>query len=360
MAAVLYQADQPLAIEPVELDALGPNEILVRNEACGICHTDLIAADMVPLPGVFGHEGVGIVEAVGASVTKVAPGMRVIASYPQCAVCSNCLDGKPYYCSHHMTLGFSGKRLDGSPTIFRDKQPISGAFFQQSSFATHSIVAEQNIIPAHDGMPSEILAAVPCGVQTGAGAVLNTFKPRAGDSLAVFGVGTVGLSAIMAGRLLSAFPLIAIDVNNTKLQLARELGATHLINAAEGDTTRQLREICPAGLNFTLETSANEAALESAIACLASGGTCGMVIAPNMGRKYPFSPSEIFRRAAVLQGIIQGSSVPQVFIPRLLELQRRGLFPFERLITKYPFEDINKAIQDVRKGSVVKPVLTFN
>lgn len=244
--------------------------------------------------------------------------------------------------------------------MFRGGRPISGAFFQQSSFATYSIVPETSIVPVDQSLSSDILAAVPCGVQTGAGAVLNTFRARAGESLAVFGVGTVGLSAIMAGRLIAAFPLVAIDINEKKLELARELGATHTINAATSDTLQHLEEICPDGIRYSLETSGNELALEHAIARLASGGTCGMVIAPHMGSKYPFAPSEVFKRAANLQGIIQGSSVPQTFIPRLLEMQRQGRFPFHRLISRYRFEDINAAFNDARNGLVVKPVLMFD
>lgn len=244
--------------------------------------------------------------------------------------------------------------------MFQKEKPISGAFFQQSSFATYSIVAENNIVQPTRPSPPELLAAVPCGVQTGAGAVLNTFRPGAGDSLAVFGVGTVGLSAIMAGRLVGAYPLVAIDINDKKLQLATELGATHAVNPKTEEALPRLMDIQPGGMNYTLETSANEAALECAIQCLSTGGTCGMVIAPNMGKKYPFSPSEVFRRAANLQGIIQGSSVPQTFIPRLLDLQQRGVFPFDRLIRKYRFDEINAAFDDIRKGNVVKPVLIFD
>lgn len=360
LAAVLRNPREPFVIEPIDLGDLAPNEVLLRNQACGICHTDAIAADMVPLPAVFGHEGVGIVESVGKAVRKVSVGETVVASYPQCARCPQCLAGRPYYCTYHMTLGFSGRRIDGSPTMFQKEKPISGAFFQQSSFATYSIVAENNIVQPTRPSPPELLAAVPCGVQTGAGAVLNTFRPGAGDSLAVFGVGTVGLSAIMAGRLVGAYPLVAIDINDKKLQLATELGATHAVNPKTEEALPRLMDIQPGGMNYTLETSANEAALECAIQCLSTGGTCGMVIAPNMGKKYPFSPSEVFRRAANLQGIIQGSSVPQTFIPRLLDLQQRGVFPFDRLIRKYRFDEINAAFDDIRKGNVVKPVLIFD
>lgn len=356
-AAVVSEPQGKFTFETVELDDLRHDEILLRNEASGICHTDFVAQNIMPLPGVLGHEGAGIVEAVGKGVSRVKPGDRVIVSYPSCGTCHGCLKGQTYFCDNHIPLGFRGTRLDGSHTIKLEGKPISGAFFQQSSFATHSIAIERNVVPVTSDRSAEMLAAIPCGVQTGAGSILNTFKVGPKDSLAVFGAGAVGLSAVMAGKLVGASPLIAVDVVEERLQLALEMGATHVLNAKDGNVAERIQEIAPHGVCYSLETSANEQALNDAIACLSQGGECGMVIAPHFGEKYPFSPTEVFKRAVNLRGIIQGSSVAQTFLPTLLELNQQGRFPYERMITLYDFEDINKAVAETKAGKAIKAVL---
>lgn len=359
-AAVVNQPHGRFTLEPVVLDDLRSDEILIRNQASGICHTDTIAQDIVKLPAVLGHEGAGIVEAVGSAVSRFSKGDRVIVSYPSCGGCRHCVEGHPYFCDHHMPLAFAGSRLDGSSTMRRHTGSISGAFFQQSSFASHSITAARNVVAVGDDAgPADLLAAIPCGVQTGAGSVLNTFKVGAKESLAVFGTGTVGMSAVMAGRLVGASPLVAIDVNPQRLELALELGATHVLNAKDSDITTGIREIVPNGIDYALETSGNEQALNDAIACLRTGGCCGMVISPHFGKKYMFSPTEVFKRAANLCGIIQGSAIPATFLPKILELNRQGRFPYQRLVKTYRFDDINMAFEDAHAGRTIKPVLIF-
>lgn len=356
-AAVVHSPQGKFTFETVELDDLRSDEILIRNQASGICHTDFVAQEIMPLPAVVGHEGFGIVEAVGTGVGCASIGDRVIVSYPSCGTCIGCLEGKPYHCDHHIPLGFKGTRHDGSHTIRLGEKNISGAFFQQSSFATHSIVVSRNVVPVSGNQPAEMLAAIPCGVQTGAGAILNTFRVGPREGLAVFGAGAVGLSAIMAGQLVGAAPLIAVDIVDERLQLAQELGATHTFNAKQGDVAQRIKDIAAKGIFYSLETSGNEHALNDAIACLATGGICGMVIAPHFGEKYPFSPTEVFKRAANLCGIIQGSSVPRTFLPTLLRLNQENRFPYERLIATYDFEDINQAVADTKAGKAIKPVL---
>jgi aryl-alcohol dehydrogenase len=348
-AAILREPTGRFALERVELDELRRDEVLIRNEASGICHTDLLACERVALPAVLGHEGAGVVEAVGAAVTRVRVGDRVALSYPWCGLCPRCDGGEPYLCARHMQLAFAGMRLDGSQPIALGGRPISSAFFQQSSFATRCIALERAVVPVRGAQPSGLLAAIPCGVQTGAGAVLNSLAVSARHSLAVFGVGAVGMSAIMAGSLVGAHPLIAIDVLPERLMLARELGASHTLDARSADLAARLQDIVRDGVDFTLETAA-----------LASGGTCGMVIAPHLGRKYPFSPSEVFSRAARLIGIIQGSAVPRLFLPELLELHERGRFPFDRMVKYYELDAINEAIADTQAGRTIKPVLIMS
>jgi aryl-alcohol dehydrogenase len=361
VAAVYSQPEASFALECVTLDALRDDEVLVRNHASGICHTDVLAQSRVALPAVLGHEGAGVVEAIGPRVTRVRVGDRVVVSYPWCGACSPCHEGEPFHCDQHMSLAFGGGRPDGSkPLSFHDGRPLSSAFFQQSSFARHSITTERAVVPVRDGGGYDRLAALACGIQTGAGSVLNTFRVGPLDGLAVFGVGAVGMSAVLAGKVAGAWPLIAIDVLQERLELAKELGASHVVHAARGNVRDAIREIAPKGVRYALETSGVQQSLDDAIACLSTGGECGMVIAPHLGRAYPFSPSEVFTRAASLRGIIQGSAVPATFIPKLLDLQRQGRFPYERLITQYRFEDINKAFADVKNGRAIKPVLLMS
>lgn len=356
-AAVINEPNGSFSLETVELDDLRSDEILVRIEASGVCHTDKKAQNMTPLPAVLGHEGTGFVESIGAGVSRVKVGDRVIISYPWCGVCPSCIEGHAYVCDHVFPLSFGGVRLDGSKTIKLNGEPISGAFFQQSSFAAHSITSERNVVPVDGNHSAEMLAAIPCGVQTGAGAIMNAFKVGPRDSLVVFGAGAVGLSAVMAGHLAGASPLVAVDVVEERLNLALELGATHILNVQQGDIVEQIMDIVPRGVNYSFETSTNKQAFLDAIACLGTRGECGFVAVPEMGEDFPFSPKNLFSRCASLRGIIQGYAMPHTFLPRILELNRQGLFPYERLIKTYEFSDINKAFEDSTAGITIKPVL---
>ena len=359
-AAVIRNPDEPFSIETIELDDPREDEILVRIEACGVCHTDMIAQRLTPLPAVLGHEGTGVVESVGSKVSRVMPGDRVIISYPFCGTCPNCIEGRAYICDHAIPLSFAGTRLDQSKTITLKGKKISGAFFQQSSFSTHSITLERDVVPVKGDYPSEMLAAIPCGVITGAGAVLNSFKAGPRNGLAVFGTGTVGLSAIMAGHLAGAYPLIAVDIIDKRLELALELGATYAFNAKEGDIARRIREIAPRGVEFSFETSSDLQAFKDAVDCLGMGGVCGVVTSPHSGREFPFTPGPILMRGASLRGIILGSALPNTFLPKLIELNQLGRFPYDRLITTYEFKDINKAFEDSKTGATIKPVLKMS
>ena len=359
-AAVISEPNGQFVIETVELDDLRSDEILVRIEACGICHTDIIAQNMTPLPAVLGHEGCGVVEAVGPTVDGVKQGDRVIISIPFCSACPSCIQGKTYICEKALSLGFAGTRMDGSQTISIDGKSISSAFFQQSSFATHAIALGRAVVPVEEYHPPVMMAAIACGIQTGAGSVFNLFKVKANQGLVVFGVGSVGLSAIMAGKVAGASPLIAVDIIQSRLELAIELGATHALNAGDGDIAEEIREIAPHGMTFSLETSGNEQAFNDALTCLGMGGTCGIVTVPNFGEPFPFSPLQILDSGSSIQGILLGNSIPRSFLPKLIELNRKGQFPYERLITTYDFSDINKAFEDTKSGITIKPVLIMN
>ena len=359
-AAVISEPNGQFVIETVELDDLRNDEILVRIEACGICHTDIIAQNMTPLPAVLGHEGYGVVEAVGSAVDRIKKGDRVIISIPFCSDCPTCIQGKTYICEKALSLGFAGTRMDGSQTISVHGKYISSAYFQQSSFATHAIALGRAVVPVEEYHPPFMMAAIACGIQTGAGSVFNVFKVKADQGLVVFGAGSVGLSAVMAGKIAGASPLIAVDIIQSRLELAIELGATHALNAGDGDIAEEIREIAPHGMTFSLETSGNEQSFNYALTCLGMGGTCGIVTVPNFGEPFPFSPLQILDSGSSIQGILLGNSIPRSFLPKLIELNRKGQFPYERLITTYDFSDINKAFEDTKAGITIKPVLIMN
>ncbi len=356
-AAVLYEANGQFTLQTVELDDPRSDEILVRIEASGVCHTDMMARSMLEPPMVLGHEGTGVVEAVGSGVTRIKTGDRVVISYPWCGECHECVTAHAYRCEHVIPIAFAGSRLDGSKPISLDGTTISSAFFQQSSFACHAITLERDVVPVSHEHTTEMMAAIPCGIQTGAGAVLNTMKVGVQDAFAVFGAGAVGLSAVMAGRLTGASPLIAVDIVDERLNLALDLGATHVINAKEGDVVARIKDIAPRGVNFSFDTTENEQTFNDAIDCLAMGGECGIVTLPNHGDKFPFTPAGLFTRTATLRGIIQGSALPNTFLPKLIALQQQGCFPYERLIKTYDFADINQAFKDSEAGRTIKPVL---
>src|SRR3954466_13651735 len=237
-AAVTDAKGAPFAVQTVEVDELRPEEVLVKVAAAGICHTDLIVRDQwypVPLPAVLGHEGAGVVEHVGTNVAKVAAGDRVGVSFHSCGACPKCTTGRPMYCDDFFARNFGATRPDGTTALSRGDQSIHSHFFGQSSFATYAVATERNVVKLPEDVPLEVAAPFGCGIQTGAGAILNVMRPPAGASVAVFGTGTVGLAAIMAAAVAGATTIIGIDLNAARLELARELGATHTVNAGEED-----------------------------------------------------------------------------------------------------------------------------
>ncbi len=358
-AAVTRDTTSPPHLEILSLDEPRPDELLVRIVAAGICHTDLSAPQFVPLPLVLGHEGAGIVEAAGAEAHGFAPGDRVALTFGSCGGCSACHEGAPAYCDHMMTLQFGGVRLDGSTTMRQGQGSVHGAFFQQSCFASHALVTTRNAVHVPDDIPLEVAAPFGCGIQTGAGTVMNILRPGTGDSLVIFGVGSVGLAAVMAARLSGCRPLIAVDPHPQRRELAMELGATAAIDPfAEDDLVARLRELTRGGAHASIETAGTISSFTSAVDVLRMRGTCALVTVPNMGKPFDYSPMNLlFGRKLV--GVLEGGSVPAVFLPRLFELYRSGQLPVDRLITRYAFADIATALQDAAQGRAIKPVLNM-
>ena len=359
-AAVVREKGGPFVFEDLILDTrLRPDEVLVKVVATGVCQTDIHVRDQalpVPLPAVLGHEGAGVVERVGDAVTTVAPGDRVVMSYQACGHCKPCLGGNPAYCAYSFPLNFGGSRHDGSNALSGDGEEIHGHFFGQSSFATHALATERNVVKVDEEVPLELLAPLGCGLQTGAGAVLNSLKVPAGASVAVIGAGTVGLAAVMAAKVAGASPIIAIDIVPERLDLAHELGATHTVNAREEDTAARIAEITGSGADYVLEITARPEMLTLAVDALAPLGTAALIGGAPAGAHAPVNMNALLGGRTV-RGVAQGDSVPQLFIPQLIDLYKAGRFPFDRLITVYGFNEINQATTDTRTGAAIKPVL---
>ncbi|MCG2633513.1 MAG: NAD(P)-dependent alcohol dehydrogenase [Gammaproteobacteria bacterium] len=359
-AAVLREPKGAFAIESVTLREPQPGEIRVRIVATGICHTDLVSRDQdypVPLPIVLGHEGAGVVDAVGAGVTKVQPGDHVVLTLMTCGHCPPCLISQPSSCEQVFPLNFGGVAPDGSCTIAKGDESVHASFFGQSSFAQYALVSERNCIPVTKEVPLELLGPLGCGVQTGAGAVLNALDPKAGSEIVIYGAGAVGLSAVMAAKIAACSTIIAVDLKANRLALAKELGATHTLNPTESDTAEAIRAIVgQQGIQYALDTSGNTGALKEAISLLRTGGTAGIIAATALGTEVGLDVNHmIFNRT--LRGICEGEANFDLFIPQMVEFYQQGRFPFDRLITFYELDQINQAVADSESGKTIKPVL---
>lgn len=360
-AAVVEAPAGPHRIRELDLAEPGPDEVLIRLVASGVCHTDQVAQEQilpVPLPAVLGHEGSGVVVEVGAAVKDLRPGDKVCMSFASCGRCQECVRARSFLCEDFNLLNFGARMRDGSTRLSIDGQPVS-VFFGQSSFATHAVVQRRGLVKV--GADVDLLQAAPlgCGIQTGAGAVLNRLRPEFGSSLAVFGCGTVGLSAVMAGVLAGCERVIAVGGKQQSLDLARELGATHTINRHEhDDLAAAVRGVAGGGpVEYAIDTSGATHMVRAALAACRTGGST--VVLGLTGDLTLNIQQELMGESKSLIGVVEGDSVPQVFLPQLLEFQRLGRFPFEKLITYYPFEEINAAVADSAAGRTIKAVVTF-
>jgi aryl-alcohol dehydrogenase len=360
-AAVTDSKGAPFALRELEVGAVRPDEVLVKVAAAGICHTDLICRDQwypVPLPAVLGHEGAGVVERVGPAVTRVAPGDRVAMSFDFCGACRTCRTGRPAYCHTFFEHNFGAARPDdGSSVLSEDGRPVHAHFFGQSSFATYAVASENNVVGLDPAIPLEVAAPFGCGIQTGAGGVLNALRAEPGSSLAIFGTGAVGLAAVLAGAIAGCTTIVGVDLNAARLELAREFGATHTVDPRQEDPGEAIRRITGGGADFSIEATASPEAFRQAVDCTAPTGVCGLIGAPAFGTEVSLDMNTILVGGRTVRGIVEGDSVPDVFLPRLVRFWREGRFPVERMMTQYDFDQINQAAHDAEGGRVIKPVL---
>lgn len=359
-AAVCRGESKPMEIEEIQIESPRDDEVIVRVVSSGICHTDMICRDQwfpVPLPSVLGHEGAGVVEAVGRAVSKVAVGDHVVLTFLSCGSCRSCLRAEPAYCDQLYGLNFGGARADGTTALSSDSGPVHGHFFGQSSFATYALASERNVVKVDPEVDLKLLGPLGCGVQTGFGATLNSLRPAGGSSIVIFGTGSVGLSALMGAEIVGCATIIAVDLKPERLEMARRLGATHTINPADADTVEAIREITGGGADYSLETTANPAVFREAVDCLGQKGTCGLIGAAALGTQATFDMNTILLGGRRIVGIVEGDSIPDLFIPTMVRLIKQGRFRFEELVSYYPLSQVNQACEDSLSGAAIKPVL---
>lgn len=360
-AAVARAPGAEFSLEELELEEPRQDEILVRIEAAGLCHTDLVFRDMetdVALPAVLGHEGAGIVEKVGADVGKVKVGDHVVLTFRSCGSCRRCVEGESAYCYELPALNFAGRRPDGTTALRSADGAVSSNFFGQSSFATHALAYERNVVKVAPDLDLATYAPLGCGVQTGAGGIMRSLRCRPGSSVVIIGAGTVGLSAVLGAVIQGCAQIIVIEPKEARRALALDLGATHVVDPARGRVNEDIRSILPRGADYAFDTSGVVEALETVFAYLAPHGVLGLVGVPSeagAALRVPIAAAITF--GFRIHGIIEGDSEPDEFIPELIRLHQQGRFPFDRLITSYRFDEINRAVADQHDGRCVKVVL---
>jgi len=360
IAAVAVRKGTEFELRDVELDEPRADEILVRVLAAGICHTDLNALSgrlPLELPMILGHEGAGEVVRVGEHVTAVRAGDKVVILPDSCGQCEECRQGRTPYCVHSGRLVFGGVRMDGSTKATMGGEPVRAGFFGQSSFAQYSLVTERNIIRVAPDAPLEHYAALTCGTSAGAGAVLNTLKPEPHHSIAIFGVGTVGLTAVAAAAARGARNIIALDIHASRLAMALEFGATHVVDlSGDVDAVTAIDAITEGGVDRAFDSTGVKDVILQAIYALRAHGVFGYVTGTG-GVPLDLDLGRILSRGITIRGIMGGDGTAGIFHRELIDLFERGLLPVDRLVRTYRLDQINEAVADMRSGATIKPVL---
>jgi S-(hydroxymethyl)glutathione dehydrogenase / alcohol dehydrogenase len=360
-AAVLYEPGQPLRVEEVELAPPRAGEVRVRVVAAGVCHSDYhyMKGDLATdLPAVLGHEGAGVVEEVGPGVTTVAPGDHVVLLWRSgCGRCRYCSAGRPALCQEAAALRNTGRLLDGTSRLSREGRPLNH-FLGVSCFAEATVCPEQSVLKIDPDLPLPIAALAGCSVMTGVGAATNSAHVEAGSSVLVIGAGGVGLCAVMGAHLCGAAQIVVADINPAKLEMARDFGATDLLDASTQDVVRATRQLSSGGVDFAFEAIGRPETLTQAVRALRAGGVAVAVgVAPPSARA-EISPFDLVLQEKTLKGSIYGSTRPHADFPRLFDLYRRGRLPLDRLLSRrYPLEDVNQAYEAMLAGEVARSVI---
>lgn len=361
IAAVAHSIGSPFVLEEVELPDLQERDVLVRIVAVGICHTDLASRNghlPAPFPAIFGHEGAGVVERVGAQVKRVTPGDHVVLAPDSDGTCEQCASGEPMYCERFRELNFQASP-DGGTAKLADGRRVFVKYFGQSSFAHYSVASERSVVKVRKDVPLRLLGPLGCGIQTGAGTVMNGLRPQSGSTIAILGTGAVGLAAVLGAVVSGCATIVAIDRIDSRLELSKHLGATHVINTSHvPDVGAAIRAVTPRGVDCIVDAAGVDALTGLALHGLARRGVLALVATPPSPDKTLQVPwGDVLLRGQAVRGFIEGSSIPDIFIPRLIDLFMQGRFPFDKLVRIYPFDDINRAVDDQRNGLAIKPIL---
>ncbi len=364
-AAVLHEAGKPLSVEEVEVLPPKPGEVQVRVQAAGVCHSDLhvIKGDLpMPMPIIPGHEGSGIVEAVGQGVTELAEGDHVLPMWRMsCGRCEYCLGGRPALCDVGTKMRFTGLMPDGE-TRFRSRNGDSILHYAGvSTFSQLSTMPEAAVVKIPSDYPLEKGALISCGVITGFGAVVNTAQVRPGNTVAVFGCGGIGLNIVQSARIAGALRIIAVDRVAGKLEYAKNFGATEVIDSSEDDPVEAIMDLIPGGVDFAFEAVGLPQPIEQAYDSTRKGGTCVVVgIAPKEARA-KINVNALVYAEKTLKGTIYGSMRPRVDLLMLIDLHLSGQLELDRLLTKtYPLSEINEAYADLEAGKVARSLILPN
>lgn len=361
-AAILHQAGQPLSVEDVEVHPPQRGEVQVRMYAGGVCHSDLhvMKGDLfMPVPIILGHEGSGIVEAVGDGVTSVAPGDHVIPIWRvSCGTCEYCTGGRPALCDVGTEMRVTGLMPDGTTRFSLDGTPVRH-FAGVSTFSQMSTMPEAAVLKIPQDFPLDKAALVGCGVITGVGAVVNAARVKMGSSVAVFGCGGIGLNAIQGARMVGALKIIAVDVAAQKLEYAQTMGATHLVNASTDDPVTAIKDLTRGkGVDYAFEAIGLTHTIEQAYAVTRKWGTCVVIGVTRADVRVNINANEMVYSEKTLMGSLYGSSRPKVDILNLLEMYREGKLLLDELLTRtYPLADINEAYAALERGEVARSLV---
>lgn len=353
-AAVVLDTGGDPQLTDVQVRQPVGDEVLVRIDAVGICHTDVsVAARFRKLPMVFGHEGAGTVVEAGPEATPRV-GDQVVLTFASCGTCPSCQADTPAYCERSTDLNMRGGRRDESSALHADGVPIGGGFFGQSSFCTYAIAGSRNAVVLPEPIDPALAAPLGCSVQTGVGAVLNVLAPQPADALVVFGAGAVGLSAIMGARIAGCRDVIAVDPIAERRALATDLGATVTVDPTATDVGAAVLELT-GGVAAAVDTTARPDVLAAAVGVLRERGTLALLGLGALTAELPVAL--IMGKGLTVRGVVEGDSEPQTFIPRLVDLHGRGELPLDKFVTRYRFNDFDRAWAAAKAADVVKPVL---
>ena len=358
-----YAKSRPLAIETVELRDPGPGEILVRVGAAGLCHSDLsvINGDRPrPTPMALGHEAAGVVEALGPGVDDLRKGDHVVLVFvPSCGHCNPCAEGRPALCEAGAKSNTAGTLLSGERRLFRDGQPIYH-HMGCSAFAEYAVVSRRSAIKVDSDLPLEEAALFGCAVLTGVGAVVNTAQVRAGTSVAVVGLGGVGLASLIGAVASGARSIVAVDLSAEKLDLAKRLGATHLVNAADPGVVELVKEATKGGVDFAIEMAGSTRAFDTAYRITRRGGTTVTAGLPPPTATWAMPVTNLVAEERTIKGSYIGTCVPSRDLPRYIALYREGRLPVNKLMSgRLKLEEINEGFDRLHDGTAVRQVVTF-